>query len=296
MDRLKSLIVFGQIVESGSFTAAGRRLNLSTTMVANYVKALETQLGARLFNRTTRQVTLTAAGELYHLRSARIIADLDEADRLAGSTIAAPQTPMRIYANSAIAPLLARAVAEFLQVKSTARVQLDFSPQTSELANGGYDLGIETSPKNSPFSSKKLMEWRHRPVASREYLKSHGTPQVPVDLQNHSCLHDGNYPYGTSWRFETARRQQQEVAVSPSFVSNDVEVLRHLATGGHGILLTPSFLVEADLRTGTLVAVVPQYRGVKFSIDAVLPEVGRTPARVTELLDFLVQYFARIQQ
>jgi DNA-binding transcriptional LysR family regulator len=293
MNRLRSLFVFGQIIESRSFTAAARRLNLSTAIVASHVKALEDYLGTPLFNHTGEKVTLTEAGELYHLRSAGIVADMEEAERPPNSCVAEPKAPTRIYANSAIGPLLTGFIADFLQAKPSARVQIDFTSETSALANGRYDLGIEISAGRTPFSSHKLMRWRHRAVASSAYLKAQGAAEKLADLQKHFCLHHGNYPYGTSWRFEAAQNAPHEIAVSPSFISNDVEVLRRLATMGRGVFLAPDFLVEPDIRAGSVMDILPEFRGVEFSTDIVFPDTARKSVKVTELADFLVQRFAK---
>jgi DNA-binding transcriptional LysR family regulator len=293
MDRLRSLFVFGQIIECGSFIAAGRRLNISTTVVANNVNALEDHIGTRLFNRSAVKVTLTEAGELYDLRSAGVVADLEEAENFTRSYTAAPQDSTRIYANSTIAPVLSEFIADFLQAKPSARIQVDFTPRTSDLANGRYDLGITISPGRTPLSAHKLMQWRHIAVASNAYLMARGAAENPKDLERHICLHNGNYPYGTSWRFETVHNVQHEITVSPTFVANDFEVLRRLAIIGRGVFLAPDFLVKPDFLNGALVDILPELRGVEFSTDIVFPDTARQSAEVDELVNFLAQRFAK---
>ena len=114
MDRLTSLMVFGRVVETGGFSAAARRLNMSVTMVSSHVQALEDRLGARLLNRTTRRVSLTEIGRAYYERSTQILADLDEADRIAGDLHATPRGTLRLHTSMNIVRFLAPVLAEFL--------------------------------------------------------------------------------------------------------------------------------------------------------------------------------------
>src|ERR1700676_5711912 len=114
MDRLTSLTAFVRVVDSGGFSAAGRRLNMSTTMVSNHIQSLEDRLGARLLNRTTRKVSLTEVGKSYYDRCVQILADLEQADDIAGSQQSTPRGTLRIYAATHIVQFIAPVVAEFL--------------------------------------------------------------------------------------------------------------------------------------------------------------------------------------
>src|SRR3546814_18004452 len=114
MDRITSVTVFGRVVECGGFSAAARRLNMSVTMVSNHVQALEDRLGARLLNRTTRKVSLTEIGKAYYERSTQILADLEEADRMAASLLAEPRGTLRLYTGTHLVRFLAPVVSEFL--------------------------------------------------------------------------------------------------------------------------------------------------------------------------------------
>src|SRR5579859_3858222 len=115
MDRLTSLTAFVRVVDSGGFSAAGRKLNMSTTMISNHVQALEERLGARLLNRTTRKISLTEVGKAYYERCVQILAEIDEADLAAGATQAVPRGPLRINTSVALARLVARLSSEFTE-------------------------------------------------------------------------------------------------------------------------------------------------------------------------------------
>src|SRR5579862_5396252 len=124
MDRLTSLTVFVQVADSGGFSAAGRHLNMSVTMVSNHVQALEDRLGVRLLNRTTRKISLTDIGKEYYERSRQVLTDLDEADQIASAQHAMPQGPLRIYTNAILARFLNPVVAEYLTLYPKASVDL----------------------------------------------------------------------------------------------------------------------------------------------------------------------------
>src|SRR6476660_6276546 len=124
MDRLTSLTAFVRVVDTGGFSAAGRRLNMSTSMVSNHVQALEDRLGARLLNRTTRKVSLTEVGRAYYDSCVQILADIEQADDIAAALQSTPRGTLRIYAATHIMPFIAPVVAEFLAKYSEVKVDL----------------------------------------------------------------------------------------------------------------------------------------------------------------------------
>ena len=146
MDRLTSLTVFGRVVETGGFSAAARRLNMSVTSVSNHVQALEDRLGARLLNRTTRKVSLTEIGKAYYERTTQILAELDEADRLATELHATPRGTLRLYAVSAVVRFLTPIVEQYLTLYPAVSVDLTVGERMVDLMDDGYDLMIRTTP------------------------------------------------------------------------------------------------------------------------------------------------------
>jgi DNA-binding transcriptional LysR family regulator len=291
MDRLTSLTVFGQVVECGGFSAAGRRMNMSTTMVANHVQSLEDRLGARLLNRTTRKVSLTETGKFYYDRSSQILADLEDADQYAGALSSTPRGRLKIYTSTAIAPFLVPLISEYMQQYPSVIIELDTGERMIDMIEEGYDLVIRQTLEDSRLIARKLTPWRHFLVCSPDYLKSHAAPQRPSDLANHNCLQYSYYAHGTSWRFETAAGEKEEVKIEGNVVTNSAQTLRQLAIDGRGMFLAPSFLVFDDLKSGLLVSTMPDYRGVEFSIDALFPERSHLPSKVRLFLDLLVERF-----
>ena len=146
MDRLTSLTVFVQVVDSGGFSAAARHLNMSTTMVSNHIQTLEDRLGARLLNRTTRKVNPTEIGRAYYDRCAQILNDLEEADSMAEALQSSPRGTLRLYTNGQLAPFLGPVVDEFLSLYPQAGVDLTIGERMVDLIEEGFDLAIRATP------------------------------------------------------------------------------------------------------------------------------------------------------
>ena len=140
MDRLTSLTAFVRVVDNGGFSAAGRKLNMSTTMVSNHIQALEERLGARLLNRTTRKVSLTEIGKAYYDRCTQILADIEQADDIAGAMQSTPRGTLRIYTATHIVPFVAPVVAEFLSSYPDVKVDLSMGERAIDLIDEGIDV------------------------------------------------------------------------------------------------------------------------------------------------------------
>src|ERR1700727_3191564 len=146
MDRLTSLTAFVRVVDSGGFSAAGRHLNMSTTMVSNHVQSLEDRLGARLLNRTTRKVSLTEIGKAYYDRCTQILADIEQADDVAGAMQSTPRGTLRIYTATHIVPFISPVVGEFLAAYPDVKVDLTMGERTIDLIDEGIDLAVRLAP------------------------------------------------------------------------------------------------------------------------------------------------------
>ncbi|MBY4591582.1 MULTISPECIES: LysR family transcriptional regulator [Rhizobium] len=293
MDRLTSLTVFGRVVECGGFSAAARRLNMSVTMVGNHVQSLEDRLGVRLLNRTTRKVSLTETGKYYYERSSQILAELDEADRTAGALSTTPRGTLKVYTSSAIVRFLLPVVSEYMELYPSIALDFSIGERMVDMIEDGYDLVIRTvPPPDSSLVARKLTPWRHVLVCSPDYFESHPMPQKPAEVADHNCLQYAYYPYGEEWRFEDGEGRQESVKVGGNAVSNSAEMLRFLTLNGKGIFLAPSFVVFDDIAEGRLVKIMPDYRPVEFSINAVYPNRSHLATKVRLFIDLLAERFA----
>ena len=296
MDRLTSLEVFSKVVDSGGFSAAGRRLNMSTTMVSNHVQALEDRLGARLLNRTTRKVSLTEVGRAYYDRCIQILADIEQADDVAGALQSTPRGTLRVYTATHIVQFVAPVITEFLAAYPDVKVDLSMGERTIDLIEEGFDVAIRlTPPPDSSLIVRSLATWRHVLCCSQAYIEKLGRPEQLSELAERNCLRHVNYPYD-EWRFVDRKGAPASVRVSGRLISNSGETLRRAALEGVGIVLAPGFLLHDDLESGRLVRLLPEYRPVEFSMNAVYPHRHHLSAKVRTFIDRLAYHAAEKQK
>ena len=292
MDRLKSLTTFVQVVETGGFSAAARRLGMSPTMASEHVQALEEQLGARLLQRTTRKISLTEVGQAYYENAARILAELAEADRVAGALQSTPKGRLRLHVGTHIVRFVAPIVADYMKLYPELIVDLTMGERMVDLVEEGFDLAIRaTVPADSSLVIRQLSVWRHVPCASPDYLDAHEAPREPADLARHNCLRYAFYPYGDEWRFTGPDGAAVSARVKGTLRTNSAEALRITALNGIGIFLAPGFLITEDLEEGRLVPLLENYRPVAFAINAIYPHRAHVPAKIRAFIDLAVERF-----
>jgi DNA-binding transcriptional LysR family regulator len=297
MDRLTSLTAFVRVVDNGGFSAAGRKLNMSTTMVSNHIQALEERLGARLLHRTTRKVSLTEVGRAYYDRATQILSDLEQADDIAGALQSTPRGTLRIYTATHIVPFVAPVVAEFLAAYPDVKVDLNMGERTIDLIDEGFDVAIRlTPPPDSSLIVRSLATWRHVLCCSPAYLEKHGPLRQLSELADHNCVRHVLYPYGDEWRFVDRKGMPASVRIAGNLVSNSGDTLRTAALQGVGILLGPGFLVADDLDSGRLVRLLSEYRPIELSMNAVYPHRHHLSAKVRSFIDLLAHHSAEHQK
>jgi DNA-binding transcriptional LysR family regulator len=270
---------------------------MSTTMVSNHVQALEDRLGARLLHRTTRKVSLTEVGKAYYDRCTQILADLEQADEFAGALQSTPRGTLRIYTATHIVPFIAPVAAEFLASYPDAKVDLTMGERNIDLIDEGFDLAIRLAlPSDSSLIVRSLATWRHVLCCSPAYLEKYGPPQQLSELAERNCVRHLFYPYGDDWRFVDRKGAPASVRVSGNLVTNSGETVRTAALQGVGISLAAGFLVAEDLEQGRLVRLLPQYRPVEFSMNAVYPHRHHLSAKVRSFIDLLVHHSVEHQR
>jgi DNA-binding transcriptional LysR family regulator len=297
MDRLTSLTTFVRVVDSGGFSAAGRHLNMSTTMVSNHVQSLEDRLGARLLNRTTRKVSLTEVGKAYYDRCTQILADLEQADDIAGSLQSTPRGTLRIHSATHIIPFVAPVVAEFLVTYPEVKVDLSMAEQHIDMIEERIDVAVRLTPlPDSSLIVRSLATWRHVLCCSPGYLEKHPRPRQLSDLTAHNCVRHLLYPYQDEWRFADRKGMPASVRVSGNLITNSGETLRLAALAGVGISLAAGFLVHDDLEAGTLIRLLPEYRPVELAMNAIYPNRHHLSAKVRTFIDLLAHRSAERQK
>jgi DNA-binding transcriptional LysR family regulator len=297
MDRLTSLTAFVRVVDSGGFSAAGRHLNMSTTMVSNHVQSLEDRLGARLLNRTTRKVSLTEIGKAYYDRCTQILADIEQADDIAGALQSTPRGTLRVYTATHIIPFISPVVGEFLAAYPDVKVDLTMGERVIDILDEGFDIAVRlTPPPDSSLIVRSLATWRHVLCCSPSYLEKHPRPRQLSELAQHNCVRHALYPFEDGWHFADRKGAPAVVRISGNLLTNSGETLRLAALEGVGISLAAGFLVHDDLESGRLIRLLPEYRPVEMSMNAVYPHRHHLSAKVRTFIDLLAHHSAEQQK
>ena len=285
---------FVAVVEAGSFTAAAARLDTAKSAVSRRVSALEERLGVQLLRRTTRRLSLTDSGQSFYERSARILADLDEAES------ALAQEHGELHGTLKVAlPLsfglrhMCKPVAEFSRRHPRVEFDLDFNDRRVDLVEEGADLAIRIGHlADSSLIAKRLFEVRTVVCGSRAYFDEHGTPQTPEDLLDHKCLVYGNLADPTKWVCRDRDGQAHKVNVKAAMTATSGDFLSAAAIQGLGIAMQPTFIAGEAISRGELVAVLTDYEWPVSPAWAVYPPTRHLSYRVREFIDFLAEYFA----
>ena len=291
-DSLYEMSVFSKVVATGSLSAAARDLGISTAVVSRKLAALEARLGVRLLNRTTRRLALTDEGASYHEACARILAEIADADAAAAAKRVEPEGLLKValpasFGHKHIAPLVPPFAARY------PKIQLAFSlsDRTVNVIEEGFDLAIRIGElEDSSLAARKLAPNRRVVCASPEYLRRHGAPRTPEDLQKHNCLTTTDLQM--NWEYKGPDGKRGAVRVSGRYACDNWEVLREWAMAGIGVALKSTWDVRRQLAEGALVPLLPGYDfGTDVAIYAVYPHRRYLPAKTRVFIDYLAESF-----
>ncbi|MDO9599977.1 MAG: LysR family transcriptional regulator [Azoarcus sp.] len=285
---------FVAVVEAGSFVAAGDALRVSKAAVSRSVIELETRLGARLLQRTTRRLSLTEAGRAYYGHCKQILAELDEADRAVGMVTGHPIGRLRVNAPFSFGILhLVQLWGPFMEQYPEVDLEVTLSDRLVDVVEEGFDVVIRISSlQDSTLVYRRLASTRILLCASPEYLARHGTPATVEEIARHPVIAYSYAAQGDVWRFTTADGVR-EVQTRPRMRTNNGDTCRAVALAHQGLVLQPDFLVGADLAQGRLVEVLPECRGPEIGVYAVYPSRKHLSVKIRALVDFLVAAFER---
>ena len=294
MDKLSSLRAFVKVVETSSFSEAGRRLRLSRSAVSKYVAELEEDLGVQLLSRTTRRVTPTENGQAYFERAMTILADLDAADHAVSQSQATPRGLLRINAPMSFGTMqLGPALAGFMQQYPELQIQLALSDEQVDPVQDGLDVTLRIAElESSSLIARKIMPITRVVCAAPAYLKQHGTPKHPNELRDHDCLTYGYLSTGNQWKL-TGKDGDYWVNPRWTLCANNAEVLRDAAVAGRGIALVPVFIAAAALKAGKLRTFLDDYQAPPLSLYAIYPPTRHLAVKVRLFIDHLVETFAK---
>ncbi|RCX31195.1 LysR family transcriptional regulator [Thioalbus denitrificans] len=285
MDLLYAMGCFVATVDSGSFSAAARRLDMAPSSVARQVDQLESRLGVRLLVRSTRRLRLTEAGERYVERARRILGEVDEAGQLVSGLQDEPRGTLRL---DVVSPFGRRYVAPMLAAYHRrcpgVRVVLSLSDRLVDLHAEQVDLAIRVGVlEDSRLVARRIAPSRLWACASPAYLQERGRPRSPAELAGHDCLGYGDLPGPVNWRVGGER-----LVLDGPLLSNDVESLLGAARGGLGLVNLPDWVVAEDVQAGRL-EVLFEGEEEGAALYALYPERRFLPAKVRSFIDFLVE-------
>ena len=288
-DRFEELRTFLAVAEGGGVGAAAERLGVVKSAVSRRVRDFEDRLGVRLFNRTTRRVALTEAGEALRSRAVRLLADLQEAEAEASHGAREAQGLLRVTAPVPFTiHCLAPVVAEFLTAHPRLRLEIDTSDRIVDLLEEGFDLAIRIAQlKDSSLIARRITPIRHAVCASPAYWDAHGRPATPQDLAAHNGVTYAYVDPQDYWRFKGG-----VVVEVPSHLSlANGDALREAAIAGAGVVYLPTFITHAAIARGELEPVLLDDAREPIALNALHPSTRNSPAKVRLFIDFLVRRF-----
>jgi DNA-binding transcriptional LysR family regulator len=283
---------FVAVAETGQFSAASDRLGLSRAMASKQVMDLETHLGARLLNRTTRKVSLTEQGAAYLERCRDIFASLEEAEKEITRQVSEPIGRIRVSAPMAFgASHVAPEVARFAALHPRVSIDLTLNDRMVDLVDEGYDLAIRIGRlADSSLVAKRISDMQLICCASPHYLKKRGRPRQPEDLSAHECILYSYASTGATWTFPTSLGSST-VKVSGRVTCNNGEAICQMAIGGLGVILQPDFIVDAHIASGALERLLPEHPPEPVGIYAIHQSRKHVPARIRSFIEHLTSAF-----
>lgn len=287
MDRLHELEVFVAVAEAGSFAKAGTRLRLSPPAVTRAISALEERLGARVFNRTTRSLTITDVGQRFLENARRILSDLDAAEKEAVGETAVPNGHLTVTASvtfgrTALGPV----VCAFLNKHPRVTVSVLLLDRIANLVEEGIDVAVRIGPlPDSNLIGKKIGTVRRILVASPDYLRRRGTPKTPADLRLHSLIAFTGLMPNREWRFLDGEKGHS-ISFAPRLEINDAAMSIAAAEMGEGITIALSYMVADKIRDGQLAPVLEEFTPSPAPVNIVYPQSRLVSPKLRAFVDF----------
>ncbi len=298
MDKFEDLQAFVAVVEAGSFTAAADRLDTAKSAVSRRVSALEERLGVQLLRRTTRTLNLTETGQTFYEHSARILADLDEAESAVQQEHGELRGTLRVALPLSFGVRhMCKPVAAFSKRHANIHFELDLNDRRIDLIEEGMDLAVRIGHlSDSSLIARKLFDAHTVVCASPNYLHTHGTPQVPEDLVDHVCLVYSNLANPGRWTWKDARGKEHGIDVEATMHASSGDFLTNAAAHGLGIVIQPTFLASEAIRRGNLVPILDEYEWPSTPAYVVYPPTRHLSYRVRAFIDFLAERFSGVPQ
>lgn len=294
MDTLDGMKTVVAVVETGSFTAASERLNISKALASKYIGEVEQRLNVRLFHRSTRKLALTEAGKSYYQRALPLLEEFEElVDSVSGEQ-SSTQGLLRISVPIAFGEIkLAPLIPQFMQQFPDISLELILSNSMVDMVEEGIDVRIRVGGvDDSSLIARHIATLPLILCASPQYLQQHGEPKTPQDITQHNCIIDSNFRIGRQWPLLSPDGKSKSVMVNSRIAANSPSAVKEIAEAGGGIGMVPRFIVEPALEQGLLQEVLPAYSTLEFGLFAMYPHRRYLPKKVRCFIDFMVAEFS----
>ncbi|MEO8006076.1 MAG: LysR family transcriptional regulator [Betaproteobacteria bacterium] len=294
MDRLTAMGLFVRIVETGSFSAVAREMNMTQPTVSKQLTALEKQLKTRLLNRSTRQLSLTEAGSAYFDSSKRILDIVNDAEANLGVLQTQLTGVLRINSSIGLGQMyLGPLVLKFQKAHPGLMMDLTYADRFVDLVEEGVDVAIRIGRLvDSGLAARRIGTSERCLIATPAYLKKNGTPKIPQDLVNHNCILYAYLSTGSEWLF--GENGEIRVKVSGTLRANNGEAIRQAVMADIGIAASPAWLIQDDLKSGKVIEILRDFTPPSGEINAVYPSGRHVSAKVRAFTEFVKAEFEKI--
>jgi DNA-binding transcriptional LysR family regulator len=291
-DRLTGIDTFVQTVDAGSFAVAAERLGLTRSAVGKTIARLERRLGTRLFQRTTRQQSLTEDGQAYYERCVRALAELDAAEAAFDSGRREPSGRLRVsapllFGRHCVAPVL----MALAHTHPRLQVEMSFSDRVVDLVEEGFDLAVRIGPlrDSATLAARRLGSQAMGICAAPSYLAQRGMPSGLADFETHAAIVYGMNGSSAQWRIRDADGELREPVIASRLRFDDVQAIADAAIAGHGLAWLPCWLIGPRLASGELTLVTGSQYTVASEVHAVWPQSRYLPSKTRTAIDALVE-------
>ncbi len=287
MSDLKRMTVFTQVVETGSFSGAAKRLGIARSAISRHITALEDQYETRLLNRTTRRLNLTDAGRIYYESCVRILAEAEAMTQRIQQRNDKPRGTLKIAGPTSFGLQLAALVNEFRKRYPMLTIELRLDDRVVDMVEEGIDISLRIGwLEDSRLVARRICDAPRILCASPAYIDHHGRPKTPAQLTKHNCIIFTLLPTPHQWKFSRGKRQET-IPVHSQLLTNSAIAVRGLVLNGAGIAPLSRFLVNEDIRAGRLERLLPEYDCGSAGIYAVYQDRRYKQPKVRLFIDFI---------
>jgi LysR family transcriptional regulator for bpeEF and oprC len=295
MDRFDTMLAFTRVVELESFTKAAMSLNLPKTTVSAQVLALEKRLRVKLLHRTTRRISVTTDGAAYYERAIRLLNELEETEAALNQATASAKGRLRVDVPTPVGRLvIIPALPDFFKKYPEIQLEIGCDDRPIDLLEEGVDCVIRIGNLlDSSLVARRVGTMQFMLVASQDYLKTYGTPQIPDDLQRHQAVHFFSSKTGKVRNFILEHEgAEQEIPTIRKLAINNGDAIVAAALAGIGICQLPSFMVQGYLNEGKLEKVLGDYGAGSLPINALYPQNRHLSSKVRAFIEWVAELFS----